>query len=153
MLYLVTRIWSTKYCRTKWNECLSPMLFNLFHNILFNNEVRAQYALPEVSQMGDLFRQISNSTFMLLSIKRVNLGMGILLKSKFGTERRNWSEYKKNDVNKGTWEWLERCQEILDGNVKRCKYNQVYFFSSRYIFLPIHLFYFFYGVVFIFNLK
>lgn len=72
---------------TKWNETLSPLLFFLMHQILFNDEVRAKYLLPPVNDRERMMLKIFDATFTLMSLKRIYLGIGINAENEFETTR------------------------------------------------------------------
>lgn len=59
---------------TKFNECLSPQLFMLLHQVFFDQAVRKELDLPQPTTMEQLFFQICKYAFFILAIKRVKLG-------------------------------------------------------------------------------
>lgn len=84
---------------SKWNECLSPFLFQLFHQTIVNDDNYKRMGLSPVNDQERLFTRIATFLFMIISIKRIHLGPGIQLWSKLGNTRRDWFGLDPNCLN------------------------------------------------------
>lgn len=91
---------------TKWNECLNPSMFALVHNTFFSSKVRSELGLPELTEEEILFAKICDLLFFIMSIKRIHLGPGVTIIGKNFYCRRQWDEYKPEELNDKTRTWL-----------------------------------------------
>lgn len=84
---------------TKWNECLNPSTFAMMHNYLFDDSVRERLSLPQVSEQGKLFRMIACAGNLLMAIKMITLGEGVLVSNEKEYSRIEWDEKHKGSMN------------------------------------------------------
>nr|APG77880.1 polymerase PB1 [Hubei earwig virus 1] len=61
---------------TKWNECISPEIFNVMHKCFFSDNIRKKEGLPKISENSRIFKRICTVAHFLMSIKRVITGPG-----------------------------------------------------------------------------
>uniref|UniRef100_W8CDN0 RNA-directed RNA polymerase catalytic subunit n=1 Tax=Ceratitis capitata TaxID=7213 RepID=W8CDN0_CERCA len=90
---------------TKWNECLTPSMFALMHHSFFKYRDNEE---NDIHGMKELLLKISDFTFFIMSIKRIHLGPGLIIENENHYNRKNWSEYTKEELNCRTYEWFSK---------------------------------------------
>nr|QIJ70032.1 PB1 [Splett orthomyxo-like virus] len=101
---------------TKWNECLSAGGFGMMSKTLFDNQVRKEMNLPEVTSNERLFNEICMAGHFFLSIKRIWLGNGLQgCSESFHGEipicKENFEKF-----NEKTKMWVSKSIPLLEGN-------------------------------------
>nr|QKK82920.1 PB1 [Uumaja virus] len=100
---------------SKWNECLAPENFALFHDVIMDNKVRQELEIPLLSkEMGEL-RHIFAHTFYLLSKKRIWMGKGHLVSNETEMAYMTWTKECIPMMGERTKEWFEKAEPHLDG--------------------------------------
>ncbi|UPT53748.1 MAG: polymerase PB1 [Bactrocera tryoni orthomyxo-like virus] len=90
-------------------------MFSLVHEIFFKQQNSYDSKDTELNDAKKLMVKISRFTFFLMSIKRIHLGPGLLIGNDQFYNRKDWSDYTKDELNEKTWEWLSKVK-ISDNN-------------------------------------
>lgn len=107
---------------TKWNECLNPSTFAMMHWYLFDDQIRDQLSLPRASEQGKLFSQIACAGNLLMAIKMITLGEGVLVSNEKEYSRLKWERENTPMMNENTKKWFEK--------IERYRYGENYVLSS-----------------------
>lgn len=99
---------------TKWNECMNPMLFGLIHHEFFSEENREDLGLPPPNDEEKLFMKICLLTFSIMSVKRINLGPGVIISNDSEYQRVDWCNVPRGCLNKKTAKWHEEIKPYLE---------------------------------------
>ncbi|UPT53756.1 MAG: polymerase PB1 [Bactrocera correcta orthomyxo-like virus isolate Bz] len=94
---------------TKWNECLTPSMFALVHHSFFS-ETDCDFSRDTtgLKEKRELMLKICDLTFMLMSIKRIHLGPGLMIENDKFYNRKQWDEYKLDELNLQTRTWYSQ---------------------------------------------
>lgn len=104
---------------TKYNECLAPECFALFHDIIMDNQVREKLGIPAVPEELSPLRTIFLHTFYLLANKRIWLGKGHSVTNDNSASNLMWTEECIPMMNEKTKEWfMKASQHIEEGYLK-----------------------------------
>nr|UAJ23566.1 PB1 [Granville quaranjavirus] len=110
---------------TKYNECLAPECFALFHNVIMDSEVRNRLELPnlpaELSALSDIFTH----TFYLLANKRIWMGRGHLVANKTSAAHMNWDKDCLHMMNEATREWFEKASSHIEEGYLKAPYGML----------------------------
>lgn len=80
---------------TTWNECLSPDIFGMLHNVYFDDEVRQSLGMGKTNEQERCMYNICMSGHFLLARKMIVLGEGPVLLDIGDPHRYSLKSYKR----------------------------------------------------------
>nr|URY50684.1 PB1 protein [Quaranjavirus sp.] len=110
---------------TKYNECLAPECFALFHDILMDNKVRDKLKLPRVPEELAPLKTIFLHTFYLLANKRIWMGKGHAVANRDSTSNLMWTRECVPMMNDKTKEWYMRAEQHIDEGYLKAPYGML----------------------------
>nr|UYL95483.1 MAG: polymerase basic 1 protein [Tongren Ortho tick virus 1] len=110
---------------TKFNECLAPECFALFHDILLDPTIREENNLPELGPEMAYLRKIFRHTFFLLAKKRIWLGKGHTVSNDKNATHMLWEEGCVHMMNSVTKEWFLKAKDSIQNGYLTAPYGML----------------------------
>nr|UUT42619.1 MAG: polymerase PB1 [Orthomyxoviridae sp.] len=110
---------------TKYNECLAPECFALFHHVIMDNKTRERLKIPTLPPTLDSLRDIFVHTFYLLANKRIWMGKGHAVANLSSTSNLNWTKDCVPMMNETTKQWFEKAADHIEEGYLRAPYGML----------------------------
>lgn len=110
---------------TKYNECLAPECFALFHYMIMDNNLRKKLGLPSLPDELLALLDIFTHTFYLLANKRIWMGKGHLVANRTSASHMNWDPECLHMMNSTTKEWFEKTMPHLEEGYLKAPYGML----------------------------
>nr|UUT42600.1 MAG: polymerase PB1 [Orthomyxoviridae sp.] len=110
---------------TKFNECLAPECFALFHDLILDPMIREENGLPELGPEMSYLRRIFRHTFFLLAKKRIWLGKGHTVSNSTSATHMLWEEGCIHMMNETTREWYLKAKDSIHNGYLTAPYGML----------------------------
>nr|APG77890.1 polymerase PB1 [Hubei orthomyxo-like virus 2] len=99
---------------TKWNECMSPLMFAIIFNVFLSNKTRVEAGISPINEELTILNDIFMLCFMIMGIKRIHLGTTPLMTDGTTHSRPEWFNVKLEQFNKKNQELMEPVWHLID---------------------------------------
>lgn len=110
---------------TRYNECLAPECFALFHYVMTSPEYREELGLPvlgkEVANLNAIFRH----TFYLLSKKKIWMGRGHIVHNEKEAAHMKWNKECIKMMDDVTKEWFDKTLPHMEEGYLKAPYGML----------------------------
>nr|UYL95485.1 MAG: polymerase basic 1 protein [Yushu Ortho tick virus 1] len=110
---------------TKYNECLAPECFALFHNMIMDNDLRRELGIPLVNKELEALSNIFTHTFYLLASKRIWMGKGHTVANATDMSNMNWTDECLPMMNDVTREWYQKAASHIEAGYLKAPYGML----------------------------